>query len=84
MKCINAEEDKIISKHATFFLVPCTILSYAMFLSVAPKVSEIRETYYEKNTKERLIIQGKKNWILSILIFVLQYFSHAKNNKVIL
>ena len=55
-----------------------------MFLSVAPKVSEIRETYYEKNTKERLIIQGKKNWILSILIFVLQYFSHAKNNKVIL
>ena len=30
------------------------------FLLVVPKFSEIREAYYEKITKERLIIQVKK------------------------
>ena len=54
MMYISAGEDKIIPKDATFFLVPCTIYSYT------PKFSEIRETYYKKNTKERLIIQGKR------------------------
>ena len=62
MMYTNAGEDKIIPKDATFFgtvnqswsrVMPC-------FLSVVPKFSEIREAYYEKITKERLIIQVKK------------------------
>ena len=62
MMYTNIGEDKIIPKDPVFFgtvnqswsrIMPC-------FLSVVPKFSEIREAYYEKNTKERLITQVKK------------------------
>ena len=54
------------------------------FLSVVPKFSEISEAYYEKNTKERVIIQmGKKIGSLAYSFLHVQYSSQAKN-KVIL
>ena len=57
------------------------------FLSVATKVSEIREAYYEKKKKKykrKVDYPREKNLIQKHIHFLyVQYFSQAKNNKVI-
>ena len=48
------------------------------FLSTVPKFSEISEAYYEKNKKERLIIQVKKKDLYHIHFCMCNVFHKRK------